>query len=149
MIPKFRALNIKTGFWFDEQELVFCDGKWFQDWRSFENDFPLDMRDCVVMQSTGLKDKNGVEIFEGDIVQSFSNINRISDPHLTETIEPKYKNKIVIFTNGAFVLSDDGKREYGGVLNHYVGSMVKDLEVIGNIWEDGELLSDSKRTEEN
>ena len=140
MIPKFRVFNTSFGEWLDSQELVFSNGKWFRDWRRFEDGFPLNMRDCVVMQSTGLKDKNGVEIFEGDVVRSFSNINRVSDPHLTQTIEPTYNNKIVIYSNGAFVLSDDGKREYAGVLNHYAGAMTKDFKVIGNIYENPELL---------
>ncbi|MFB8539639.1 YopX family protein [Enterococcus thailandicus] len=98
------------------------------------------LTDIELMQSTGLKDKNEVEIFEGDVVRSFSNINRVSDPHLTQTIEPTYNNKIVIYSNGAFVLSDDGKREYAGVLNHYAGAMTKDFKVIGNIYENPELL---------
>lgn len=90
MIPKFRALNIKTGFWFDEQELVFCDGKWFQDWRSFEDDFPLDMQDCVVMESTGLKDKSAkYEINNKDIL-------------LVDTFpESSFKAKVV-YESGSF-----------------------------------------------
>ena len=124
MIPKFRALNIKTGFWFDEQELVFCDGKWFQNWCSFEDDFPLDMRDCVVMQSTGLKDKNGVEIFEGDLVRHDDNINGF-----WETFE------------ACQIVYDEGyaqfcfKLDAGNFLTDY-----RNLNVIGNIYENPELM---------
>ncbi|EGP5600618.1 hypothetical protein O5W32_001388 [Enterococcus faecium] len=123
MIPKFRALNTKTGFWFDEQELVFCDGKWFQNWRSFEDYFPLNMRDCAVMQSTGLKDKNGVEIFEGDIVKTLG-----ADLEVTfSTIK---------FEEGAFCVDyKDLGTEF--VFLYFVDSP---LEVIGNIWENSELL---------
>ncbi|EON3043344.1 YopX family protein [Enterococcus hirae] len=132
MIPKFRALNIKTGFWFDEQELVFCDGKWFQDWPSFEDDFPLDMRDCVVMQSTGMKDKNGVEIFEGDVVAVENHpFQRKEDSGIGMEIEGNY----VVGWN-----QHDLTWCAGDLLLARLKPYVK---VIGNIYENSELLERS------
>ncbi|MGX7135982.1 YopX family protein [Enterococcus thailandicus] len=142
MIPKFRAWDEPNKIMRSNDEIVMWSGQVYINEKK-ELDSKIKGFSCLpkhLMQSTGLKDKNSVEIFEGDVVRSFSNINRISAPHLTKTIEPTYNNKIVIYSNGAFVLSDDGKREYAGVLNHCAGAMAKDLEVIGNIYENSDLL---------
>ncbi len=94
----------------------------------------------TVGQFTGLTDKNGREIYEGDIVSAFSNINKISDPHLS-TSDPTYSNKYVEFIRGVFSLSSLEFPNGGcGVLDHYVGAMSKDLEIIGNIHDNPELL---------
>ncbi|BAO06334.1 YopX superfamily protein [Enterococcus mundtii QU 25] len=131
MIPKFRALNIKTGFWFDEQELVFCDGKWFHNWRSFEDEFPLNMRDCVVMQSTGLKDKNGVEIFERDIIKNSNGLTGYV------TYLQQEAGFVVVLKKSDYRLGHRNTGEsYAEATNH---------EVIGNIYENPELLEEVKK----
>lgn len=74
----------------------------------------------ILLQNTGLKDKNGKEIFEGDIIKTVFNIN-----------------SIVSFVNGCFVLFGDDDREL-------LCTACSMEEVIGSIHEHPELLETVK-----
>ena len=78
--------------------------------------------ECIVQQYTGLKDKNGVEIYEGDIVKA------TSDQYENENFVGK-----VIFDLGQF-LTCIHKNDIRGIWGE------DDIEVIGNIFENPELL---------
>lgn len=73
----------------------------------------------ILMQYTGLKDKNGKEIWEGDIVENND-----------------YKWKID-FYDGSFVMRQIGQETNKWLLM----SENKHSEIIGNIYENPELLS--------
>lgn len=73
----------------------------------------------VVQQYTGLKDKNGKEIYEGDIV---SGEFYDTEYHHSETIKAE-----VIFNNGAFNIAI---REWHK----------PSLKIVGNIFENPELI---------
>ncbi|HEA4129433.1 YopX family protein [Enterococcus faecium] len=82
----------------------------------------------VLMQSTGLKDKNGVEIFEGDLVEHDDNLN--GDWETFETCEVVYDKDYAQFCF---------KWDAGNFLTDY-----RNLNVIGNIYENPELLEEQR-----
>lgn len=88
----------------------------------FEQTNRYDFDDIVLMQSTGLTDKNGKEIFEGDIVKMAKNVYS----------ELTYY-EVVRHRGGAYRLES---KRYGCELwlRH------TDCEIAGNIWENPELL---------
>lgn len=84
-----------------------------------------DFDEIELMQYTGLKDKNGKEIYEGDIVKLRAN-------HGIGVI--KYFNEW-----GAFVVEYIKPRSLAVLGIHYYK---EDIEILGNIYENSELLGD-------
>ena len=103
--------------------------------------FLKDERGMVLelMQYTGLKDKNGFEIFEGDIVRGENKA------HEKELIVQKFGTTYHLYEVVAGV--EVAKRPYCRIDSRATyndfSSSETDLEVIGNIYENSDLLEES------
>lgn len=93
-----------------------------------------DWDEVELMQSTGLKDKNGTEIFEGDIVRW----TRLCISFDLETYETRSDDMEVGWCDyNAGFLAQDGTSFYKEDSSQY--------EVIGNIYENPELLEEQNK----
>jgi len=80
-----------------------------------------------IMQYTGMKDCDGVEIYEGDVLRGYFGIPAIS-------VTAK-----VIFSDSAFIVETD-RTPHLCNLAEFISHLGGDIEVIGNIYEDHEPL---------
>ena len=129
MIPRFRAWGGGSLCrMYSSEEVMVCDSNiWVFDEDSEANEWIVN-NDLVLMQSTGLTDKNGKEIFEGDIVKVTDGDERTNFPDggigticgLDEIFMWYIDGQV---HNGLFDISQE----------YYI-------EVIGNIYENPELL---------
>ena len=125
MIPKFRAFCKRHK----------CIEEVFQITYLGDNDIKVEAEclsgyvgsDFILMQSTGLHDKNGVEIFEGDIVEIIYDSEPFTGVVVYDLEETDFK-------------ATNGNENYGNNFQYLtVGESIK---VIGNVHQNPELLED-------
>ncbi|MGF2160980.1 YopX family protein [Enterococcus avium] len=131
MIPKFRAWDEDSKVMRSWKDLILekdgGDDFWLIGYKENACITSFD-HDQILMQSTGLKDKNGVEIFEGDLVEHDDNLN--GDWETFEACEVVYDKDYAQFCF---------KWDAGNFLTDY-----RNLNVIGNIYENSELLEEQR-----
>lgn len=104
-------------FSLNDDDILCCNSYWQI---AEDEPFSFTQHECIVMQNTGLKDKNGKEVYEGDILKSAYSV-------------PLQ----VVFEDGKFCFHND----------HSTGADIlsqmrtKKLEIIGNIYENANLLT--------
>ena len=129
MIPKYRAWDKHEQKMFDNDELIIWNNNVYANDSkklscNYLKGWSIDGE--YLMQSTGLKDRNSVEIFEGDIVKMSKDVYS----------EPTYY-EVVRHRGGAYRLES---KQHGCELwlRH------ADCEVVGNVYENKELLEDKE-----
>ena len=124
MIPRYRAWDKDFKTMYEADDIVYID---FEEKQIcvktlfFERASRYDFNDIVLMQSTGLADKNGKEIFEGDILDS-------EDGFLAGIVELRqdlgmFVSTLIKYNNFELLCNVTSSRK-----------------IIGNRWENPELL---------
>lgn len=132
MIPKFRAW-LKSLKWMCDVTNISFDSKFVDICQQGDTEryteMSVEFNEVKLMQSTGLKDKNGKEIFEGDII-------RCGTDALDIKRHPTY----------GFYTVDNGREGFFGDgmsiddFEEDAEEFSKIAEIIGNIYENKELL---------
>lgn len=124
MRPKFRAWD-KRFSEFVEDFFVSEDGKIYKKTKDTGYGIAISRETSdkiILMQSTGLKDLNGIVIFEGDIVKIFDSLYTV------------FYN----ISEGSYQLEPHDERWVVDYMSNF--SSEESLEIVGNIYENKELL---------
>lgn len=124
MIPRYRAWDKIRKTMYEVDDIMSIDfGKSEISVKTlfFERTSRYDFDDIVLMQSTGMTDKNGREIFEGDILDS-------EDGFLAGVVE--LRQNLGIFVSKLI--------KYNNF--EHLCNVLDSKQIIGNVWENPKLL---------
>lgn len=132
-VIKFRGKRIDNGAWETGCAVVLRQGLRGEEW--FISDkmtgYHTSVRRSTVGQFTGMQDRNGKEIYEGDIVK-FHFMN--SDPCTTKLFPTaKFFGEITTNKYNQWAIFSDG-------MEIHIENATEHGEVIGNIYDNPELL---------
>ncbi|WP_430507509.1 YopX family protein [Lactococcus lactis] len=131
MIPKLRAWDKQ------DERMSYGEVEYFDDSINYRFDHFCTGADEDVefMQSTGLKDKNGVEIYEGDVINYRNSFRNPMTGSGSLSINRDFK---IIFKDGEFKAKGFDIR---------LKNILSYSEVIGNIYENPELLREDTKND--
>lgn len=135
---KFRAYIKKQNKMVEITEMSFRKG-WFEyynyekeqyeDYYCTDTDEIINSQEIIIMQYTGFKDKNGKEIYDGDIFKCGQTLYQVLNAIFgfkVKYVKNHNENYLYDFTLDYFNLNDE-------------------IEVIGNIYENQELLEENRK----
>ncbi|HEW6374920.1 TPA: hypothetical protein V0048_001821 [Streptococcus pneumoniae] len=134
MIPKFRVWHHELGRLMSVKCMFFQDSEIeeFELNDTLMNDYITAYTDEIeLMQSTGLRDKNGKEIFEGDIVRTTRFLGRADEIGGFYEYEKDYVGVVKVL-EGSWVIDT-------GSVAVRLWSEIEENEIIGNIYENKEF----------
>ncbi len=130
LIPKFRAWYVLAEEMIDEILMIsFVRKEIIGKFRDGSTSVPLKFEDkrngedVILMQSTGLEDKNGTEIFEGDALKNND-----------------YPNQTFICKHSRLQASFQAESLNGLLTSSLWKDEERDWQVLGNIYENPELM---------
>lgn len=137
MIPRYRAW-IKSLKWMCDVTNISFDSKFVDICQQGDTErcteMSVEFDEIKLMQSTGLLDKNGKEIFEGDIVRTTRFLGRVDEIGGFYEYEKDYVGVVKVL-EGSWVIDT-------GIVAVRLWSEIDESEVLGNIYENPELLED-------
>jgi uncharacterized phage protein (TIGR01671 family) len=131
---KFRVWNKARQCFIPEKEIFICgNGELVLIDEALNRTWVKDNPNYAVSLCTGLHDKNGKLIYEGDIVK-----------YLSGTVNKKFVKYITKWNDnmGQFYISKINPSEYDNWKDWHLGRHDLDYEIIDNIYKNKELLND-------